>query len=164
MSRTPPWTTAWSRVWTSAEIQRSTTRWPVRYLLAWNVTKLFNLFVAERAHVTRLRRSWSRLRDSNLDTYAAPFRKRNNMKSSYVWLKLEATMHTAFMNEMAIRTFRRPQTYAPAIIPMKMIELSHPFAWVSSFKSHCALGKMKDMEITSISSLVLTKPHTASRK
>lgn len=93
------------------------------------------------------------------------------MKSSYVWLKLEATMHRAFMNEMAIRTFRRPrasamepQTYAPAIIPMKMIELSHPFAWVLSFRSHCALGRMKDMEITSISSLVLTKPHTASRK
>lgn len=106
-----------------------------------------------------------------LHTYAAPFRKRKNMKSSYVWLKLEATMHRAFMNEMAIRTFRRPtasatdpQAYAPAIIPMKMIELSHPFAWVLSFRSHCALGRMKDMEITSISSLVLTKPHTASRK
>lgn len=44
-------------------------------------------------------------------------------------------MQRAFMKEMAIRTFRRPkasamepQAYAPAIIPMKMIELSHPLA------------------------------------
>lgn len=80
-------------------------------------------------------------------------------------------MQRAFVKEIAMRTFRRPrasatepQAYAPAIMPMKMIELSHPLACVSSFRSHCALGRMKDMEITSISSLVLTKPHTVRRK
>lgn len=60
-----------------------------------------------------------------LGTYAAPFRNLNIMKKVYDWLKLEATMHTAFMNDMTISTFflpkvsaTEPQKYAPAIIPV----------------------------------------------
>lgn len=93
---------------------------------------------------------------------------------------------------MTISTLRRPnasakepQIYAPAIIPkihkyliskswmyvfkymywpIKIIEFSHPLDDVFSLRSHWADGNMKDMHITSISSLVLTKPHTTSNK
>lgn len=47
---------------------------------------------------------------------------------------------------------------------MNMIELSHPLDDVFSLRSHWADGNMKDMHITSISSLVLTKPHTTNNK
>ena len=50
------------------------------------------------------------------------------------------------------------------LLPIKIMQLSQPFVWVLRFKSHSADGRMNDMEITSISSLVLTKPHVASRK
>jgi hypothetical protein len=49
-------------------------------------------------------------------------------------------------------------------LPIKIMQLSQPFVWVLRFKSHSADGRINDMEITSISSLVLTKPHVASRK
>lgn len=78
-------------------------------------------------------------------------------------------MHNAFINEIAINTFLRPSesatephAYAPTIIPINMIELSHPFVCVFKSKSHCAEGRMNDIEMTSISSDVLTKPHIAS--
>lgn len=57
-----------------------------------------------------------------------------------------------------------PHAYAPTIIPMNMIEFNHPLVCVFKSKSHCADGNMNDMEITSISSLVLTKPQIANSK
>jgi len=47
---------------------------------------------------------------------------------------------------------------------MNIIELSHPLEDVFSLRSHWADGNMKDIHITSISSLVLTKPHTTNSK
>lgn len=92
------------------------------------------------------------------------------MKSEYDCEKDDATIQTAFINEMTMRTLRLPtvsailpQTYAPTIMPINMIEFSHPFVCVFKSRSHCAEGKMKDIEITSISSLVLTKPQIANR-
>lgn len=79
-------------------------------------------------------------------------------------------MHNAFIIDMTIRTrflpiesAKLPQKYAPTIIPINIIEFSHPFVWVFKCKSHCADGRMNDIEITSISSLVLTRPHIAKR-
>lgn len=80
-------------------------------------------------------------------------------------------MQTAFMNEMTMRTLRRPtvsamlpHTYAPTIMPINIIEFSHPLVFVFKSRSHWADGKMNDIEITSISSLVLTKPQIANNK
>lgn len=47
---------------------------------------------------------------------------------------------------------------------MKMMLLSQPLVCVLRCRSHWAEGRMKDIDMTSISSLVLTKPHTSSRK
>jgi len=47
---------------------------------------------------------------------------------------------------------------------MNIIEFSHPLEDVFNLRSHWADGNMNDMHITSISSLVLTKPHTTNSK
>lgn len=78
-------------------------------------------------------------------------------------------MQKAFMNEMTMRIFLRPklsamlpQKQAPTIMPMNMIELSHPLVSVFKSRSHWADGNMNDIEMTSISSEVLTRPQMAS--
>jgi len=48
--------------------------------------------------------------------------------------------------------------------PINMIEFSHPLEEVFSLRSHWADGNINDIHMTSISSLVLTKPHTTNSK
>lgn len=99
------------------------------------------------------------------EAYKNPFTKRRNTSNQKLLAKLDAIVAKVATKSEGIRVARRPfvsarnpQRCDDNIIPTYPIALNIPLSVVDKSKSHCAIGKMKFTEVSSIKAQAISPP------